>query len=387
MDENHSCRVMEGGYWSIIAVCYGYASYFLRSYGFSAGEIGTVTALGSVLSAAAENWLGQLNDRREEWGWKRIFRMLLWISMGCLVLMMLVTSKAWIGILYTAFLVAANGMMPFTVIACFSYQNRGIRVDYGIARAYGSGIYAVFVYIIGILTERFGRIMVPVMGLVICLFNDWFISRMKEYPREELRRKEKRAGWRQVKRMYPAFFLMVAGMVLLFSFHNSTNTYLLQILERVGGSTGSLGTALAIAALMEIPVEVFIEKILKRISARNLLVLAGAGFVLKGLVYILARSVGMIYFSQVLEIVSYALYSGASPYYVNERIAPKYLSGGQAMMTSVSVLGALIGNLTGGWMLDAAGLGAMLWLCLGYAAAGTCVAFWSAQKEKRLSRS
>lgn len=382
MNENQSCRVMEGGYWSIIAVCYGYAAYFLGAYGFTAGQIGTVTALASVLSALVENLLGQANDRGGWWSWKHIFRLLLWLSIGCLAGLLVFTGKLAIGILFTLFLVAANGMMPFTVIACFEYQNRGIAVDYGSARAIGSLVYAVVVALIGVLTDHFGHRMVPLVGLLICLFDDWFISRMKEVPRQSSQPKEKKAGWRQIQRLYPAFFLMVVAMVFLFSFHNGTNTYLLSILERVGGNSEALGIALAIAAVMEIPVEMFIETILKHISARNLLIVSGFGFLAKGLVYLTATSVAGIYFSQVLEIASYALYAAGSPYYVNERIAPQYLSGGQALMTSCSVAGALIGNLSLGWAYDRLGLGTMLWLALGYAGIGILLALWSAHKEK-----
>ena len=166
---------------------------------------------------------------------------------------------------------------------------------------------------------------------------------------------------------------MTLSLVLLFAFHNGTNTYLLPILERVGGDTRALGTAFAISAITEIPVEIFIEKILKKISSDKLLLISGFGFFFKGIMYLMAGNVAVIYLSQLLEIVSYALYSGAAPYYADERIAPGYLSSAQAMMTSCTMVGAVLGNLTSGWIYDGFGLSSMILLCIGYAAAGTVI--------------
>ena len=43
------------------------------------------------------------------------------------------------------------------------------------------------------------------------------------------------------------------------------------------------------------------------------------------------------------------------------------------MMTSCTMVGAVLGNLTSGWIYDGFGLSSMILLCIGYAAAGTVI--------------
>ncbi|MCI6745137.1 MAG: MFS transporter [Anaerolactibacter massiliensis] len=382
--ETIQCFLMDGLFWAIMAIFYGYSTYYLRSIGYSSAQIGIMTAIGSVLSAAIQNVLGTLNDRGGWWNWKRIFRLMLGFTAGLLICMTLIRNSLIAGILFMMAMIFGNGMMPFTVIICFEYRSNGFPVDYGKTRAGGSLFYAIAVYLIGVMTEKGGPIMVPVSGIILCIAEGVVLMTMKASGQQRTSEKaEKRVGVNEIRRRYPAFFLMTIGLVLLFAFHNGTNTYLLPILERVGGDTRSLGTAFAISAITEVPVEIFIEKILKKISADKLLLISGFGFFFKGIMYLAAGSVAVIYLSQLLEIVSYAFYSGAAPYYANERIAPGYLSGAQAMMTSCTMIGAVLGNLTSGWIYEGLGLSSMILLCIGYAAAGTLIISSSLNLERK----
>ncbi|MDD5880955.1 MFS transporter [Stecheria intestinalis] len=382
--ETIQCFLMDGLFWAIMAIFYGYSTYYLRSIGYSSGQIGIMTAIGSILSALTQNVLGTLNDKGGWWNWKRIFCLMLGLTILFLVCLTIIHQPVIAGTIFILAMISGNGMMPFTVIICFEYYNSGFPVDYGKARAGGSLFYAIAVYLIGVLTEKAGPLMVPVSGIILCIAEGVVLMTMKASGQQRTSEKaEKRVGVNEIRRRYPAFFLMTIGLVLLFAFHNGTNTYLLPILERVGGDTRSLGTAFAISAITEVPVEIFIEKILKKISADKLLLISGFGFFFKGIMYLAAGSVAVIYLSQLLEIVSYAFYSGAAPYYANERIAPGYLSGAQAMMTSCTMIGAVLGNLTSGWIYEGLGLSSMILLCIGYAAAGTLIISSSLNLERK----
>lgn len=90
--------------------------------------------------------------------------------------------------------------------------------------------------------------------------------------------------------------------------------------------------------------------------------------------YLAAGSVAVIYLSQLLEIVSYAFYSGAAPYYANESgFAPGYLSGAQAMMTSCTMIWGCAWQSDTERIYAASGFSSMILLCIGYAAAGTLI--------------
>jgi PPP family 3-phenylpropionic acid transporter len=60
----------------------------------------------------------------------------------------------------------------------------------------------------------------------------------------------------------------------------------------------------------------------------------------------------MIYFAMSLHILGYGLFAGISVIYVNETIAVQDQTRGQALMTMTVTLGAVIGSLLGGSLID-----------------------------------
>ena len=53
---------------------------------------------------------------------------------------------------------------------------------------------------------------------------------------------------------YPSFFLMVLATIFAMCFQNADCGYLIDIIEGLGGDSSELGTANAIAAMVEIPI-------------------------------------------------------------------------------------------------------------------------------------
>ena len=68
-------------------------------------------------------------------------------------------------------------------------------------------------------------------------------------------------------------------------------------------------------------------------------------------------------------------------YYANEIMQPQDKVKGQALMTTSTVVGGLVGNLSGGWLLDALGVRAMLTAGVAASVLGT-LAVYAATRQR-----
>ncbi|MPM72129.1 hypothetical protein SDC9_119102 [bioreactor metagenome] len=76
-----------------------------------------------------------------------------------------------------------------------------------------------------------------------------------------------------------------------------------------------------------------------------------------------AGSVGGIYAAQTLEALSYAIFTPASVYYVNQVIPDADKVKGQSLMMLTTSMSGLISNLAGGFLLDSNGGVPLMLIC------------------------
>lgn len=174
-------------------------------------------------------------------------------------------------------------------------------------------------------------------------------------------------------RKYPDFMVVLAGCILVMAFHNIGHTYMIQIMEGVGGDSASMGTAFSIEAVMELPVMFGFYKLIKKISADSLMIVSAAAFTLKAVTYLSAASVTALYLAQILQMFSNAVFVLASVYYADKKMAPEDQVTGQSCMTASISIGAVLGNLLGGQILSVTGLRGMLLTGVLLAAAGSAI--------------
>lgn len=272
--------------------------------------------------------------------------------------------------------------MPFINSAHFYYSRAGETINFGGARGIGSSLYALAALLIGYLAQNFGIEAVPISGAVITALFIVVVLRMpytKDIIADEPKGKTSQKGFLL---RYPAFTIMLLACLLMLTAHNILNTFLLQIIQSRGGNSSQLGIALAIQAVVEVPVLFSFSRLHKRFSAANLMLTAAVGFGLKALVFALSRSVDMIYLNQLTQMISYALFASASVFYTSESVAQEDQNTGQAYMTSMAAAGTVLGSLTGGWLLELSGMSAMLYVNFIIALLGIVFALISVKSKK-----
>ena len=398
MKVNGKYRILQASYWMMISVCFGYVTFYLSGFGYSAAEIGAITASFGIAAACCQPILGRIADKSRRFGWKTLILLLAAVCTADLVALTFSRSKLAVGVLFGAMMLLINCMMPLINAACFYYEKKSLEIDFGIARGLGSLSYAVLSLVLGGLTVRLGTSAVPLSGIPVILVLILTVISMpygehteegqgRQHKGKDLQNVKKCGKYRKIKgnpekkneaerpekaiekekrsgvsflKKYPAFSVMIGASVLLLSVHNFTSTYLLQMLERVGGNSGHLGTALAIAAVTEVPVMFLFSRIVKKVPSSVLLVVSGAAYTVKSLMLLASGNVGMIYAAQLLQPFSYALYAPAAVYFANECMGEEDKVTGQALMSMTSPAGTVIGNLVGGCLIDVSGVPAML---------------------------
>ena len=383
---NNRYMALQGLYWMLFCVSSGFISLYLQGRGLSNGGIGTVTAIFGILAALLQPVLGGITDRSNRLTWRHMILILAIPYLAICVIMPFIPG-AWAGAIFMGLLILlGNTIMPFINTAHYHYSHQGEFINFGVARGIGSGLYAVLALVIGFLAERYGIEMVPVTGILIASLFTLVVFRMpssRELTEKAPREKVLQKGFLL---RYPAFTFMLLATLLMLTAHNILNTYLLQIIQSVGGNSSQLGIALAIQAVVEVPVLFGFSRLLKHFRPKTLMLIAAVGFALKAFMYALSGSVSMIYLIQIAQMLSFAIFASASVYYTSEASPKEDQASGQAYMTSMMTVGTVLGSLSGGWILELSGMTTMLSVNVIIAMVGVGFALISV-KNKRLLKS
>ena len=377
--------LLQGLYWMLFCVNGGYVTAYLTGIDVSAGMIGMITAVFCGLSALLQPTLGRLADQQGRMGWQLQLKFLFLLIIVCDALLLVQRNGLLSGLLLGIALLALNCAMPFVNGASFYYENRGIPMNFGVARGCGSLFYAIVSTILGRMVELTGIRAIAVSGIIIGMavlllmqmFPTIAIEEEKKEGRENLVNMSQLSFIKQNK----IFVMMLLGFMCLLMFHNTTNTYLLQMVQKAGGGSSHMGFALSIAAILEIPVMFGTAFLVRKYHVRPLLILSGIAFSLKGVLYCLIPTVVGIYAAQLLQPFSYAVFASVSIYYAQEVMSEENKLRGQTYVSSAITLGAVFGNLIGGAVLQAAGVRVMLFVALGFALLGALDTIIVARKK------
>ena len=233
--------ILQGSYWASFCVVYAFATVFLLSRGFESSMIGVIIAAGNILGVILQPMVASIADRSEKISLHKLTAMLSIIMILLLVLLYFVPN----GLLAVAVLFLLTDtflqvIQPLINSVSVYYVNQGVSVDFGSARGIGSLSYAVASYILGIVVEKFGTRSILMAGILVALvllvtilsmpvLSSSAASRLGEKEPEQ-----NDAGLIVFAGRYKNFMLTLAGITLLFTFHNMNNAYLIKVIENVG---------------------------------------------------------------------------------------------------------------------------------------------------------
>lgn len=378
--------LLQGFYWMLFCVGVGYINTYLTGVGLNTSQVGVITATFGAISAVVQPILGKIADQHVSFGWSIQIKIMLALCLICNVILLSTKSQLLSGIACGFILLLLNAMMPFVNGASFYYRNNGCSINFGVARGFGSMFYAVISFLLGKWVASKGITSITISGMIITglmLLVVFLMPYQKGTTAvHKLSTKESGKKTNFIKE-YPKFMGMLLGIMLLLMFHNNTNTYMLQIMEGVGGGSEEMGITFALCAILEIPVLFGFSLVVKRISAYRLLIISGFAFSVKAFMYSIVDTVIGIYAAQFLQIFSFALFVAASVYYVEEQMDDNNKLKGQSLLGSALTFGGVFGNLLGGIVIQRFGIKTNLLASLILAILGAFIVIMMGDKREK----
>lgn len=385
---------LQGAYWMLYCSVFIFATVFLLEKGFKDGEIGIILAAGNILGVLLQPYFASLADRSKRLSLQRLIRIL---SLGgillLILLLMLPHARFGIALLFLMANAIVQILQPLINSVSIYYTNRGIPIDFGIARGIGSVSFAAASFALGLLVKRFHAPAILISGAVFLaaiLLTSPLLPVLKEAPAVGktptlIEEEEEALRAPAFLLRYKGFLFLLLGITLLFTSHTILNNYLIQIVRPLGGSPEDLGNALSLAALMELPAMFLFSKIVKRFGSSSLLRFSAIVFTVKFALVTFAGSLFLIYASQILQGGAFAVCTPASIYYVNRLMREEDKFKGQAVLVGTNTLGGVFGSLAGGALLEAFQVKTTLFFGLAVSLAGTLLVLFSVHKKENLA--
>ena len=387
--------VLQIAYWGAYCALSGYAAVFLTGKGFSAGQTGTLMALGNVLAALLQPVAAAAADRGKHVSLKGLM-----LSIGGFSTVMLLalglSGKQFLAIClgFAAATVSIQVIQPLLNAMGMYFVGRGEHLNFGLARGLGSVGYAAVSYLMGVLTEVLGENVIPLIAFFLCIpflavtlsFRMGGNAGSAGAGKQEPQRAESRPSPENIflfLRRRGAFAVLLLGVICFFTFHFMTNTYMFQMIEAVGGDSQDMGLAVSLAAMTEIPVMALFAWLVKKIRVERLLRFSAVMWIVRSVFFCLCTSVVSIYGAQLMQMITYGLYIPASVYYADQVMDPDHKVQGQALMTMAFTVGSVFGNFLGGILIDRFSVHTMLCFGAFCTTAGT-LCFFAGTRRKTI---
>lgn len=381
--------LIHGSYWMVFGATYNFITVYLLSKNFQSHQIGLILAFTNIFSAILQPVIAGYADRTRKSALRYTTSIMLFICLSLSFIMVVSPSIMFItASLYFALLTLMLTIHPLINSLGMNFINEGIPINFGFARGMGSLAYAVMSFILGAAVEKHGTDILPYAFILLFGFTLIFTItfKMKNTPRLDLNTLEspdENLGIIETDgsnlsiagfiRKYRRFSLYLIGVILVFISFNIINIYMIKIVQKVGGNEATMGSAFAIAAILELPVMLSFSKIITKYHNASLLKLAGLFFTIKAFITLFSSSVSMIYFAQSFQMLSYAIFIPGSIYYVNKVIDKSDMVKGQAFTTAATTLGGVGGSLIGGLILSVSSVTHMLVIGLLISLLGTLI--------------
>lgn len=376
--------------WGSYVVIQAFASVYLLPKGFTNAQIGYLIAISCTISALLQPFMGAFADKAKRCV---LHTMVIAISVAIIIMALCeltIAHSFWtIAIIFGILFCLQQMITPLTYSLGMFFIGRGVPINFGVARGIGSLSYAIIAFFLGKLVEQFDTniIMYSTIVVYICLILSTITLHFKGVSEDNTianaENESQTVGTFEFIKRNKRFAIMLIGTTCLYVCHNMMGNYLFQIVSFHGKGSAELGVISALAAVLELPVLFFLTQINKKITSGMCIKIAAIFFTIKAFATFLAPSIQVIYVAQVFQMLGYGLFAGASVIYVSHVIDADNQVKGQSFVTLTCTIGAVIGSLLGGMMLDMVSVPGMLMAASVVSLCGTIVCLLTVDKGRK----
>ena len=339
-----------------------FMSVFLEAIGFSAGQLGLITAFVSGISIVSQPTFGLISDRIRSV--KRCFILCLVATALCALAIPALSQLkgAWL-MAMVAMLMAmhfffnpSNMMMELWLVRV--NNNPELQIPYGSVRSWASIGYAAFsLAFVPILTVLHVRSVYYFLGgfaAVSCGLALMIPGRSEGGAISHKRQRLREMPFRSLVNYW------IIGQIIFEILYQIPfgwrNTYLVFAIKELQADTSIFGALMFVSGICEVPMLLMIKRVAHRLGWAWPLVISVLIVALENVCYALGHSVVTLFAAQLLHGFGFALYVAARIQYIN-RTAPQGLEGStQALINSISAVVNFIATAAGGFLVEAMGV-------------------------------
>ena len=351
--------IVQGTIWGVYGFLFSFANRYLLARGLSSLRIGLILGVATGISFLLQPLLTALSDRLRFFSCRRILFLCAGLMTLCAAALLLRLSTPVIVILYAFATVCLQILPAFANALGMNAIRNGRTLNFGISRGIGSVLFGVAAQVAIPLIDRFGLNTVPFCSAVLGIL---LMAAVLAFPELEMRDEEPAELPTPALAFFRAngrFALLLVGVVLLYIGHNALSNCMYQIAVYKGDGNAQ-GTALLIAAFVELPTMFLFTKLLKLAKCERWLCLSCVFFTLRLALTLLLPGVYGLYAAQVAQMFGFALFAVSSVYYVGMVIDKRDVVKGQTYLAVANTLGCLIAHFLGGALIDGVGVGMAL---------------------------
>lgn len=367
---------VQGTYWASNCTLRGLMAVFLTYHGFNDAQIGYTSSLVYCFTISLSLLLSAWADRHPDSPLKRTITGLFLCGLAAAA------------VLYALPLPVLLFMLVYALNCCFhncadsilnalmmQYVDNGIPARYGWPRGVGSITYAIMAWVLGTLMETYTPDVILPVFLALCGLSLLALAFLPDPGPRKLREKQARVSYLQMLKGNPTLVLLLCACILSGMGQTTATTFLIRVVEKLGGTSKELGVAMFIQAGVELPMMFASGWLLKRFSARGLLVLSFFSSGLRLIMLRFAPNLPVLYGIMFFSMFCFGIFGFASVLFVNS------IAGQQEKVRAQSLLslcytggvGGILGNLLAGVLIGPLGVDRVLMLSAALCMAGAGV--------------
>ena len=331
-----------------------FATTYLLGRGMASGLAGTLLACAGLLACLTQPFMASFADRAKTFVLPKMMVVLSLLCISCFALQLVPGLPLLAaGALYVLGVWCGDAMAPLVNALCVACNEAGYTVNFGIARGLGSAASAIAALALGHIIAKLGNPWMFALFIGFEIVSMISIAGFPNLPKSVATHKAQTASC-----SIPAFFakyrwfcLSLLGIGCLAMFHCMIENYMIAIMERLGGNSSHVGTALFVACISGAPVIFFFQYFRRRCKDTTLMLISAFSFLAKAVLVFFARSITAVYAIQLMQTCTYAILCPAQVYYAGSKVQTSDMVKGQAFLTAVFSLGCSAGSFLGGQLL------------------------------------
>ncbi len=362
---------IQGLYWANIACTAAYAVVLLQSRGISNTQIGIVMAIRALASVFLQPFLATLADKLSHRIPLKYFGLVLTLIAFAANLTLLASGSSFVFsiIIFMVLGAAESVLAPINDALAIQYINGGYALNYSVSRGIGSLMFALNCLALAGIVGLFGvdATIIVHAGLLVAQF--FVLMTFHNYPgplNGETERSsmlhDSQKSYRQILSGNPALIVFLTAAFLMFMGASAVFQYLPNFIDRAGGTSSHVGVALFVLAAVQFPTSLVYSKIARKVSARTLLLVAYLFVFVRSLMTMILGSPELIIVFMMLDLLGGGLQINSEVFFINENVGPADVVKGQSLLRIIpGGVGAMLGSLLAGYLIDTTGLAGMTW--------------------------